>query len=117
MIYSILNIWEMTAVFFGILSVIGASLFVICFNIQVYRRNKRVEKKARMEFLKTSALVKNEIKQQQRDSLEVVVDDGKKKKRVKDKDIDKIIDKEGEYEKDNKAKKRNKEISNVRKKR
>jgi hypothetical protein len=76
-----MNIWEMTAVFFGILSVIGASLFVICFNIQIYMRNRRVEQKARIEFLKTVA--NSEKEPNKRASLEVVVEEERKKKKPK----------------------------------
>ena len=38
-------VWELAAITFGILSVIGATVFVICFNIAAYKRNKRIEKK------------------------------------------------------------------------
>lgn len=40
------NIWEIATVMFGILSFIGAALFVICFNLAIYKRDKRIEKKA-----------------------------------------------------------------------
>lgn len=36
----------MMTVVFGILSVIGTIIFVISFNLKIYRRNKRVERKA-----------------------------------------------------------------------
>ena len=39
------NLWEFACVSFGILSIIGTTLFVICFNLAVYKRNKRVERK------------------------------------------------------------------------
>jgi hypothetical protein len=40
------TLWEFFTVMFGILSVIGATLFVISFNIAIYKRDKRIEKKA-----------------------------------------------------------------------
>jgi hypothetical protein len=40
------NLWYMMTVVFGVLSVIGTTIFVVCFNLKIYRRNKRVERKA-----------------------------------------------------------------------
>jgi hypothetical protein len=39
------SIWIILNVFFGIASVIGACLFVSCFNFAIYKRNKRIVSK------------------------------------------------------------------------
>ena len=48
------NLWEFACISFGILSIIGTTLFVICFNLAVYKRNKRIERKGYYSFENSS---------------------------------------------------------------
>ena len=82
------NLWELATITFGIASIVGTSIFIICFNIAVYKRNKRIERKGYHSSLKNNISHEGEKTDEdepikKHSKLEIELKKEKKKKRKK----------------------------------